>query len=114
MTEEYATTAHLLDNEPIIFLDCTSSEIGLLALAGLAGGVVSGIVVALLFGTFLAFIPFPIFGLALGVFRGGKKLGKAKEGFPVGYISRLAGVWFCKSGLSKTYVVRTGYWGVRR
>lgn len=114
MQDEHNSTAHLLDNDPIIFLDCTGMEIGALAAGGLAAGIVTGIVIALLFGTFLAFIPFPIFGLALGVFRGGKKLGKAKEGLPNGYVTRLIRIGLCKIGFSKQFIVRVGYWGIRR
>ena len=114
MQDEHNSTAHLLDNDPIIFLDCTGMEIGALAVGGLAVGIVLGIVAALLFGTFIAFIPFPIFGLALGVFRGGKKLGKAKEGLPGGYISRLISIGLCKLNLSQQFIVRVGYWGIRR
>lgn len=107
-------TAHLLDSQPILFLGCSAEEIIGLGMAGLVTGLVVGIVAAILTGIWLLIIPFPIIFLALFIFKGGKKLGKAKEGFPDGYIGRAISVWMCKHGLSKKFVVRHGTWRIRR
>ena len=107
-------TAHLLDSQPILFLGCSAEEIMVLGMLGIVAGLVAGIVLAIITGIWLLIIPFPIIGLALFIFKGGKKLGKAKEGFPEGYVGRAINIWMCEHGMSKKFVVRHGYWRIRR
>jgi len=107
-------TAHLLDSQPTLFLGCTGEEIVGLGMLGILSGLVIGIVLAIITGIWLLIIPFPIICLAVFIFKGGQKLGKAKEGFPEGYIGRAISIWMCKHGLSKKFVVRKGHWRIRR
>ncbi len=107
-------TAHLLDSKPILFLGCSAEEIMGLGLLGIVAGLVVGIVLAIMTGIWLLIIPFPIIGLAVFIFKGGKKLGKAKEGFPDGYIGRVIDIWMCEKKLSNKFVTRHGYWRIRR
>lgn len=107
-------TAHLLDNEPTIFLGCTGTELMTLAVVGLVSGIILGLILGIFTGIYLFVLVGGLVGLMSFIFKGGKKLGKAKEGFPDGYIGRVIDVWLCRHGLSEKFVVRHGYWRNRR
>ncbi len=107
-------TANLIDSEPILFFGCSSSEIMVLALLGFVTGLLTGVVLAFVFGSLLVAVPFPLFGAFIGVVKGGKRLGKSKEGKPDGYYSRVIKMKLCKFGLTNLFVHRMGGWRTRR
>jgi conjugative transfer region protein (TIGR03750 family) len=112
--EEPENTAHLIDAEPILFLGCSSSEILGLAALGFAVGLVFGLFVALLSGIGLLVLPFLILFPVVFIYRGGKRLGKAKEGKPSGYYDRLLATQLAQFGFGEGYINRTGHWRIRR
>jgi len=108
------STANLIDTEPMLVLGCSGKEMISLAGAGAVAGLVIGIILSIITG-FWIFVLIPTILISAGtVYFGGKKLGKAKEGRPDGYFNRLLSTKLTKIGFSKNYVLRTGYWRVRR
>jgi conjugative transfer region protein (TIGR03750 family) len=120
MKEASEQTADLIDLEPVLFLGCNNSEIQALALFGLFFGLLVGVIVVILTGVGLLVLPFLILGPMIIIYKGGKYLGKAKEGKPSGYYDRLIAVRFSALGISLPFlssyslVTRAGYWRNRR
>lgn len=108
------STANLIDSEPVLFFGCSNDEIMTLALLGFVIGLLAGVGLALVFGSLLVAVPFPLFGAFVGVVKGGKRLGKSKEGKPDGFYSRVIKMKLCKLGLTNLFVYRIGGWRVRR
>lgn len=82
------TTAHLIDSEPVLILGCTYTEILTLAGVGALIGFLLCLFIFGMLGFWLLSIPGLAFGAMIGVFSGGKRLGKKKEGKPDGYINK--------------------------
>jgi conjugative transfer region protein (TIGR03750 family) len=120
MDEIQEQTADQIDSEPVLFLGCNSSEIQSLAVVGFVIGIAFGLVVALLTGIFVLVLPFLILFPMITIYKGGKYLGKAKEGKPNNYYDRLIATRLSALGLrlpplSRNAVVTfTGYWRNRR
>ena len=74
-----------------------------------------GLLAGLLSGVWLLVLPFLIIIPVIVIYLGGKRLGKAKEGKPIGYYDRLISLRKAQYGLGKApFVIRAGYWSVRR
>ena len=113
-TNNNQCTANLIDSEPVLFFGCSNSEIFTLVFIGFVIGSITGLIVAFIFGYILVAVPFPVFGAFVGVVKGGKMLGKSKEGKPDGYYSRVIKMKLCKFGLTNSFVHRMGAWRTRR
>jgi conjugative transfer region protein (TIGR03750 family) len=113
-------TADLIDSEPVLFLNCTSSEIQVLAIVGVIIGFAIGSIVALLTGTVFLVLPFLLLFPMISIYKGGKQLGKAKEGKPNGYYDRLISTRMSRLGIRVPFLINnhivtyTGYWRNRR
>jgi len=114
MKEASEETAHLIDSEPILFLGCSSSEVLALAGAGFVMGLCIGGVVAMLSGIWLLVLPFLILVPVVTIYKGGRRLGKAKEGKPTGYYDRLIVARLNALGVGSSFVTRAGHWRNRR
>jgi len=88
MTNSNDITAHLIDSEPVIIHGCTYTEILTLAGVGAICGFIIGLILFGPLGLWLLSLPGFIFGSLIGVFTGGKYLGKEKEGKPDGYVNK--------------------------
>jgi len=107
-------TAYLIDSEPMLVLGCSGKELISLAFAGLVVGIIIGLLLALITGIWMLAVLPPVLVAPFFVYSGGKKLGRAKEGKPDGYFNRMLSVKLTKIGFINTYVLRTGFWRVRR
>lgn len=114
MKEAPEETAHLIDSEPILFLGCSSSEVLALAGAGFVMGLCIGGVVAMLSGIWLLVLPFLILVPVVSIYKGGTRLGKAKEGKPAGYYDRLIVTRLNALGVGNSVITRAGHWRNRR
>ncbi|HFD80634.1 MAG TPA: DUF3487 family protein [Gammaproteobacteria bacterium] len=81
-----AQTAHLIDDDPELFMGCSSRELKYIALASLSGSLVFWLLLFFWFGWYLALALVPaIFSTALASWRLANWIGKKKRGKPSRY-----------------------------
>ena len=107
-------TAHLIDNEPVLMLGCSNTEIFTLAGLGFGTGLILGLIFGVLFSQYVLIVPFPMLMTVISVYFGGKRLGRAKEGKPDGFFNRFLLNTFCRLGWRSGFVQHKGFWSIRR
>lgn len=106
-------TAHLIDVEPVLILGCSGIELMGLGAVGFAASLFLWLVVLVPFGYWILSVPLALLSAVGVIYFGGKRLGKAKEGRPDGYFSRLIKSNLARAGIGSC-INHTGYWGIRR
>lgn len=106
--------AFRIDKDPVLFLGCSGTEIGALVLLGGISGIILGIIVAFVTGTWFLILPSIFICAFLAVLKGGRSMMYKKEGKPEGYYGRLILSWLSDKGLNKLFIKRSGYWGIRK
>ncbi len=107
-------TAHRIDREPVLFLGCTGTEIFVLVILGALTGAIFGLVIALFTSWWFVILPTLFLGAFLGVYNGGKAFQRKKEGKPEGYYTRYILGALSDRGWLKIFIMRSGYWSLRR
>ncbi len=107
-------TAHRIDREPVLFLGCTGTEIFVLVILGALAGALIGLVIAIITSWWFVILPTLFLGAFLGVYKGGKVFQQKKEGKPEGYYTRFILAALSDRGWLKVFIMRSGFWSLRR
>lgn len=114
MDQKAANTAHLIDTQPVLILGCSNDEVMKLASAGFVAGLILGLAILLPLGLWYVAIPLGLLSALATVYWGGRRLGKAKEGKPDGYMNKLLAIKLSAVGMKCPYITYTGQWRIRR